>query len=204
MSGTIEVRTDDTAGEASAGKVDMKLEVVTIPVSDVDRATAFYRSLGWRQDVTPPGSACSVQFGTNRTSSVPGSAQNQFLIVPDLQAARDELVGRSVDVSEVFHLGPDGPADGPDPQRRSYGSFASFSDPDGNGWVLQEITGRLPGRVEGGTTFGSAADLAATLRRAEAAHGEHEKRAGGRRDENWPDWYAEYIVNEQAGKPLPT
>ena len=118
MSGTIEVRTDDTAGEANAGKVDMRLEVVTIPVYDVDRATAFYRSLGWRQDVTPPGSACSVQFGTNRTSSVPGSAQNQFLIVPDLQAARDELVGRSVDVSEVFHLGPDGPAGGPDPERR--------------------------------------------------------------------------------------
>jgi catechol 2,3-dioxygenase-like lactoylglutathione lyase family enzyme len=214
MSSTTEVRSDDTTGEASVGKVDMKLEVVTIPVSDVDRATAFYRSLGWRQDVTPPGSgvvqftppgsACSVQFGTKRMSAVSGSAQNQFLIVPDIQAARDELVGRGVEVSEVFHLGPDGPVGGPDPDRRSYGSFASFSDPDGNRWLLQEVTTRLPGRIDAAaTTFGSASDLANAMRRASVAHGEHEKRHGGAYDVSWPYWYAAYMVAEQSGAELP-
>jgi hypothetical protein len=135
---------------------------------------------------------------------VPGSAQNQFLIVPDLQAARDELVGRSVDVSEVFHLGPDGPAGGPVPERRSYGSFASFSAPDGNRWLLQEVTTRLPGRIDAAsTTFGSASDLANTMRRTSAAHGEHEKRHGGEYDVNWPKWYAAYMVAEQSGAELP-
>ena len=214
MSSSTEARSDDSIGEASASTFDMKLEVVTIPVSDVDRATEFYRSLGWRQDVTPPGSgvvqftprgsACSVQFGTMRTSAAPGSAQNQFLIVSDIQAARDELVGRGVEVSEVFHLGPGGPVGGPDPERRSYGSFATFSDPDGNRWLLQEVTTRLPGRIDSESTmFGSASDLASAMRRASAAHGEHEKRHGGEFDANWPDWYAFYMVAEQSGADLP-
>jgi catechol 2,3-dioxygenase-like lactoylglutathione lyase family enzyme len=199
--------------KARVGRVDMKIEVVTIPVSDVDRATRFYVGLGWRQDVTPPGSgvvqitppgsACSVQFGTNRTSAAPGSAQNLFLVVADIVAARDELVGRGVEVSEIFHFGPQGPAGGPDPERRSYGSLATFSDPDGNRWLLQEITTRLPGRIDStATTFGSASDLASALRRVAAAHGAHEQRVG--KDENWPDWYAAYLVAEQSGGPLPT
>jgi catechol 2,3-dioxygenase-like lactoylglutathione lyase family enzyme len=202
-------------GTPGAGSMDMKLEVVTIPVSDVDRATEFYVGLGWRQDVTPPGSGvvqltppgsgCSVQFGTNRTSAAPGSAQNQFLVVSDIQAARDDLVGRGVEVSEVFHPGPEGPVSGPDPEHRSYSSLATFSDPDGNSWLLQEITTRLPGRIDAAeTAFASTADLASALRRAAAAHGEHEKRAGGEYDENWPDWYAAYMVAEQAGTELPT
>jgi catechol 2,3-dioxygenase-like lactoylglutathione lyase family enzyme len=191
----------------------MKLEVITIPVSDVDRATKFYASLGWRQDVTPPGSGvvqftppgspCSVHFGTNRTSAAPGSAQNQFLIVSDIQAARDELVGRGVEVSEIFHFGPAGPVSGPAPDHATYGSFATFNDPDGNSWLLQEITTRLPGRIDATeTAFGSATDLASALRRAEAAHGEHEKRTG-QRDADWPSWYAEYMAAEQSGKELP-
>jgi catechol 2,3-dioxygenase-like lactoylglutathione lyase family enzyme len=204
----------NSAETPSAGNIDMKLEVVTIPVSDVERATEFYVGLGWRQDVTPPGSGvvqltppgsgCSVQFGTNRTSAAPGSAQNHFLIVSDIQAARDELVGRGVEVSEVFHPGPDGPVSGPAPDHASYGSLATFSDPDGNRWLLQEVTTRLPGRIDSAaTTFGSASDLANAMRRAEAAHGEHEKRTG-QRDENWPDWYAAFMVAEQAGTELPT
>jgi catechol 2,3-dioxygenase-like lactoylglutathione lyase family enzyme len=194
--------------------VDMKLEVVTIPVSDFDRAEQFYRSLGWRQDVTPPGSgiyqftppgsSCSVQFGTNRTSAAPGSAQNQFLIVSDIQAAHDDLAGRGIQVGDVFHLGADGPGSGPAPEHTSYASFASFSDPDGNTWLLQEITTRLPGRVDADDTgYGSAADLAGAMRRASVAHGEHEKREGGEYDVNWPDWYASYMVAEQAGTELP-
>jgi catechol 2,3-dioxygenase-like lactoylglutathione lyase family enzyme len=203
-----------SASKIASGKsVDMKLEVVTIPVSDVDRATEFYVGLGWRQDVTPPGSGvvqltppgsgCSVQFGTNRTSAAPGSAQNQFLIVSDIEAAHDDLVGRGVEVSEVFHLGPDGPVGGPDPERRSYSSLATFSDPDGNSWLLQEVTTRLPGRVDAAeTSFGSTSDLASAMRRASVAHGEHEKRTG-EADANWPDWYAAYMVAEQAGAELP-
>jgi catechol 2,3-dioxygenase-like lactoylglutathione lyase family enzyme len=207
--------------------VDMRLEVVVIPVSDVGRAKEFYGRLGWRLDadrasgddfhlvqVTPPGSGCSVQFGTNLTSAAPGSAQNLYLVVPDIEAARDELVALGVEVSEVFHEGapgarfhPDGTAghvSGPAPDHRSYSSYASFSDPDGNSWLLQEVTTRLPGRVDpAATSFGSAADLASALRRAAAAHGEHEKRIGAA-DANWPDWYAEYMVREQAGTELPT
>jgi catechol 2,3-dioxygenase-like lactoylglutathione lyase family enzyme len=212
-----------------ARMVDMKLEVVVIPVSDVDRAKAFYGSLGWRLDAdfaggddyrviqfTPPGSGCSVIFGKNVTAAAPGSAQGLYLIVSDVEAARDELLKRGVAVSEVFHsdgvyTGTDEPylfgrhrISGSDPEHGSYHSFASFSDPDGNGWLFQEVTTRLPGRVDPATTtFASVNDLAAALRRAEAAHGEHEKRTG-QRDANWPDWYAEYIVREQAGEPLPT
>jgi catechol 2,3-dioxygenase-like lactoylglutathione lyase family enzyme len=208
------IRNKAATTDARVGKTDMKLEVVTIPVSNVDRATKFYLGLGWRNDVTPPGSGvvqvtppgsgCSVQFGTNRTSAAPGSAQNMFLIVSDILAARDELVGRGVEVGEIFHVGGSGLASGPDPKHRSYFSLATFSDPDGNSWLLQEITTRLPGRIEStATTFASAIDLASAFRRAEAAHGEHEKRTG-QRDANWPDWYAAYMVAEQSGADLPT
>jgi catechol 2,3-dioxygenase-like lactoylglutathione lyase family enzyme len=209
---TTEDRGSDASGAANVKNVDMKLEVITIPVSDVDRATEFYKKVGWRQDVTPPGvvqftplgSWCSVQFGANRTSAAPGSAQGTFLIVSDIQAARDELVTAGIEVSEVFHPGPDGRVSGPDPEHRSYLSFASFSDPDGNSWLLQEITTRLPGRIDSAaTSFGSASDLASALRRAAAAHGEHEKRIGAA-DANWPDWYADYMVREQAGTELPS
>ncbi len=212
---------------ATTRTLDMKLEIVVIPVSDVDRAKRFYGELGWRLDAdfaagddyrviqfTPPGSGCSVIFGKNVTAAAPGSAQGLYLIVSDIAAACRELRRRGVAVSDIFHgagvyTGTDEPylfgrvrASGPDPERGSYRSFASFKDPDGNGWLFQEITQRLPGRVEGDTTFASSRDLAAALRRASVAHGEHEKRTG-QHDENWPDWYAEYIVREQAGKELP-
>ena len=209
--------------------LDMKLEVIVIPVADVDRAKQFYDGLGWRLDAdfafddgfrviqfTPPGSQASVIFGTNVTAAAPGSAKGLYLVVSDIEAARKELLSRGVKVSEAFHgggdvhFGADEPhlfgsvrIGGPDPGRRSYLSLASFSDPDGNGWMLQEITARLPGRVEANTTFSSTAELAAALRRAATAHGEHENRTGGH-DVNWPDWYAEYIVREQAGEPLPS
>ncbi len=191
--------------------VDMRLEVVIIPVSDIERAKEFYLSLGWRLDVTPPsvvqltppGSGCSVQFGPNLTSAAPGSAK-AYLIVSDIDAARDELVAAGVEVSEIFHLGPQGPISGPDPERASYRSWVSFSDPDGNSWMFQEITKRLPGRVDpGATSFGSASDLAGAMRRASAAHDEHEKRLG-EVDPDWPDWYASYMVAEYAGTELPT
>jgi catechol 2,3-dioxygenase-like lactoylglutathione lyase family enzyme len=202
--------------EPSVARIDLKLEVVVIPVSDVDRAKEFYAKLGWRLDAdfrfdsgtrivqfTPHGSGCSVQFGKNLTSSAPGSASG-FLIVSDIGAARDALVAAGVEVSEVFHIGPGGRLSGPDPDHRSYFSRATFSDPDGNGWLLQEVTTRLPGRIDSGvTSFGSANDLASAMRRAEAAHGEHEKRTG-QHDANWSDWYAAYIVAEQAGTALPT
>ncbi len=213
----------------SVARIDTKLEIVVIPVSDVNRAKEFYGRLGWRLDAdydngndfrviqfTPPGSGCSVIFGKNVTAAAPGSAQGLYLIVSDIAAARAELLGRGVEISEVFHdaggvyAGPDEPylfgrlrARGPDPDHRSYRSFASFRDPDGNGWLFQEITARLPGRVDADTTFASSTELATALRRAAAAHGEHEKRTGGQHDANWPDWYAEYIAKEQAGEPLP-
>ena len=205
-----EIRSNN-ARAASIAEVDMKLEAIVIPVSDIERAKEFYRKLGWRQDVTPPfvvqftphGSACSVQFGTNLTSAAPGSAQRTYLIVSDINAARDALIAAGIEVSEVFHLGPEGPLSGPDPEHRSYRSFASFSDPDGNSWLLQELTTRLPGRIDSGeTSFGSISDLASALRRAEAAHGEHERRTG-QRDANWPDWYAEYMAAEQTGAASP-
>jgi catechol 2,3-dioxygenase-like lactoylglutathione lyase family enzyme len=220
-----------TAAETpKAPTAAMKLEVVVIPVADVESAKRFYADLGWRLDAdfaagddyrviqfTPPGSGCSVVFGKNVTAAPPGSAEGLYLVVSDLEATRNDLLGRGVKVSEVFHdgngvyAGPDEPylfgrlrVRGADPEHRSYRSYASFRDPDGNGWLFQEVTARLPGRVDGDTTFASSAELAATLRRAEAAHGEHEKRTGGGRDANWPEWYAEYIVREQAGKELPS
>ncbi len=219
MSSTME--RNETAIEAPRARtVAMKLEVIAIPVADVERAKRFYGGLGWRLDAdfvvgndfrvvqfTPPGSQCSIHFGKGITPAVPGSASGLFLVVSDIEAAHAELVDRGVEVSEVFHRALPGgpPVSGPDPGRRSYSSFASFRDPDGNGWLLQEITVRLPGRVDADdTTFTSSTELASALRRAEAAHGEHEKRTGGQRDENWPDWYAAYMVAEQAGKPLPT
>jgi catechol 2,3-dioxygenase-like lactoylglutathione lyase family enzyme len=202
--------TENRSGDAGVEDFDMKLEVLVVPVSDVDRAKEFYSRLGWRLDVTPPtvvqftphGSGCSVQFGASLTSAAPGSAKG-YLIVSDIVAARDALVAAGVDVDEIHHLGPAGPVSGLDPERRSYFSRASFSDPDGNSWLLQEITTRLPGRVEAAaTSYGSASDLADAMRRAEAAHGEHEKRTG-QRDANWPDWYAAYMVAEQTGAELP-
>ena len=209
--------------------MDMKLEVLVIPVSDVERAKEFYAGLGWRLDAdfaagsdfrvvqfTPTGSGCSVIFGTNVTAAAPGSAQGLYLIVSDIDAARGELIGHGVNVSEVFHdggslhAGTDEPflfgrlrVSGADPDHRSYRSFASFRDPDGNGWLVQQITTRLPGRIDSArTSFASANDLANAMRRASAAHGEHEKRIGAA-DPNWPDWYAEYMVREQFGEKLP-
>jgi len=213
--------------DADVTKVDMKLEAVVIPVADVDRAKEFYSGLGWRLDadfafdngfrvvqLTPPGSGCSVQFGTKITSAAPGSAQGLYLIVADVEAARRDLDAHGVGVSDVFHPGApgaqfqsDGSSDrvsGPAPEHASYSSFATFRDPDGNGWLLQEITARLPGRVDPAeTTFASTADLASALRRAEAAHGQHEQRTG-ERDAEWPAWYAAYMAAERAGEPLPT
>ena len=204
--------------------MDMKLEVVVVPVSDVDRAKAFYTGLGWRQDadfvggpdfrvvqVTPPGSDCSVIFGSGLSAAPPGSADGLHLVVTDIEAAGADLVAHGADASEVFHdtggvfhhAGTADRAPGPDPDRRSYSSFVSFRDPDGNGWVLQEITTRLPGRVTRPTTYQSAAELADAMRRASQAHGKHEERIG-KADPDWPDWYADYMVREQAGQELPT
>jgi catechol 2,3-dioxygenase-like lactoylglutathione lyase family enzyme len=191
--------------------LDQKLEVMVIPVSDVDRATEFYKGLGWRQDVTPPGvvqltphgSDCSVQFGATLTSAAPGSGMG-YLVVSDIVDARDKLIAAGAEVGDVFHLGPNGPEAGPDPERRSYFSRATFKDPDGNEWLMQEITTRLPGRVDAtATSYTSTSDLADAMRRASAAHGEHEKRIG-QRDDNWPDWYAAYMVAEESGAELPT
>ena len=212
---TNEVRGNGVAGNAGVARIDMKLEVVIIPVSDVDRAKAFYERIGWRLNIdrsagedfrlvqfTPPGSCCSVHFGKGVTSAAPGSAKS-FLVVTDIVAARDQLVAAGVEVGEFFHDGPEGRGSGLHPQRLSYRSRALFSDPDGNGWQLQEVMIRDPKRSEpGATSFGSASDLASALRRAEAAHGEHEKRTG-QRDANWPDWYAAYLVAEQSGQELP-
>jgi catechol 2,3-dioxygenase-like lactoylglutathione lyase family enzyme len=206
--------------------VDMKLEAVVIPVSDVDRAKRFYEGLGWRLDadfpfdngfrvvqLTPPGSGCSVQFGTNITRAAPGSAEGLYLIVSDIEAAREELAARGAEVGAVFHpvtpgaqFQPDdtsGRAGGPAPDGGSYSTFATFSDPDGNGWLVQEITERLPGRVDAETTYTSVGDLKEALVRAATAHGEHEKRIGAE-DPDWPDWYAAYMVAERTGQELPT
>ena len=218
-----------TNSQTRTAAVDMKFELVVIPVSDIDRAKDFYgRKLGWRLDAdydngkdfrviqfTPPGSGCSVIFGRNVTGAVPGSVQGLYLIVSDIAAARNQLIARGIQVTEVFHSagdtysGPDEPylfgrarVSGPDPENRSYRSFASFHDPDGNGWLFQEITARLPGRVTGGTAYASVTDLAGSLRRAAAAHGRHEARLG-QPDPNWPDWYADYMVREQSGEAPP-
>jgi catechol 2,3-dioxygenase-like lactoylglutathione lyase family enzyme len=224
---TTEVPSSGATADGSVKNADLKLEVVVIPVSDVDRAKEFYENLGWRLDAdfpfdngvrivqfTPPGSPASIQFGTRLTAAPPGSAENLYLIVSDAESARAELVARGAEVSVVFHPGSPGAQFQPDsesdrltgraPDQASYGSFATFSDPDGNRWLLQEITTRLPGRIDAAaTTFASTADLASAFRRAEAAHGEHEKRTG-ERDANWPDWYATYIAAEQSGAELPT
>jgi len=223
---TTEDRSTEASGTATVGSVDLKFEAVVIPVSDVDRAKAFYGSLGWRLDAdfpfengfrvvqfTPPGSGCSVQFGSHITSAAPGSAHGLYLIVSDIEAARDQLAGRGAEVSAVFHAGAPGAqfqsdgtgrVGGRAPGNASYGSFATFSDPDGNTWLLQEITTRLPGRIEAAaTSYDSTEDLAGAMRRAETAHGEHEKLTG-ERDEDWPHWYAAYMAAEQAGTELPT
>jgi catechol 2,3-dioxygenase-like lactoylglutathione lyase family enzyme len=219
--------TGSAAGDAGVTNVDLKLEVVVIPVSDIDRSKEFYGRLGWRLDAdfsfdngfrivqfTPPGSGCSLQFGTDLTPAAPGSAQNTYLIVSDIDAAREQLIARGADVGEVFHPAAPGaqfrPGSsggrvvGPADDHQTYSSFASFSDPDGNVWLLQEVTTRLPGRLDAGeTVFSTTADLAGAMRRAEIAHGEHEKRTG-EADANWPDWYAAYMVAEQSGSELPT
>jgi catechol 2,3-dioxygenase-like lactoylglutathione lyase family enzyme len=204
--------------DAGVAKVDMKFEVALIPVSDVDRAKEFYTRLGWRLDddivmgndfrvvqFTPPGSGCSISFGKGVSAAGPGSLRGG-LIVSDIEAARKELVARGIDASEVFHGSPFSPAgriSGPDPERQSYRSYVSFEDPDGNVWIVQEVTRRLPGRIDPATTtFALANDLASAMRRAAAAHGEHEKR-NGQRDANWPDWYAAYMAADQAGTELP-
>ena len=208
--------TRDATTDRGVGHVDLKLEVVTIPVSNVDRAKEFYERLGWRLDadftdgneraiqLTPPGSQCSIHLGTQGT---PGSAQGLFLVVSDIEAARDELVSRGAEVSDIFHFakGPGpfgGVVGGLAPDHASYGSYATFPDQDGNRWLLQEVTTRFPGRVTGETTYGSVKELAQALRRAEAAHGEHEKRTG-ERDADWPSWYAAYMIAEHSGTELP-
>jgi catechol 2,3-dioxygenase-like lactoylglutathione lyase family enzyme len=212
---TTAIRNKDATTDPGVGQIDMKLEVITIPVSDVDRAKEFYGGLGWRLDadfsdgsdravqLTPPGSGCSIHLAKNGS----GPAQGIFLIVSDIEAAHDDLVRRGVEVSEIFHFGRGpgpfgGVVGGIAPDHQSYGSYATFKDPDGNGWLVQEVTTRFPGRVAGDTTYGSVNDLAQALRRAEAAHGEHEKRTG-QRDADWPSWYAEYMVREQRGEVLP-
>jgi catechol 2,3-dioxygenase-like lactoylglutathione lyase family enzyme len=216
--------TNEAMRSARVANLDMKLEVVVIPVSNVDRAKEFYSRLGWRLDAdraagndfrlvqfTPPGSRSSVQFGINLTSATPGSAQGLLLIVSDIEAARQQLVTQGVDMSEVFHCetgtacrfpGIGVRVGGPQPERLSYFSFVSFSDPDGNGWVLQEVTKRLPGRVAGDTTYSSAHDLAQAITRAAKAHEQYQARTG-QADPNWAHWYAEYMVREAAGDEAP-
>jgi catechol 2,3-dioxygenase-like lactoylglutathione lyase family enzyme len=204
--------------DAGVARVDMKFEVSLISVSDVDRAKEFYIKLGWRLDddivngsdfrvvqFTPPGSGSSISFGKGVTAAVPGSFRGG-LIVSDIEAAHREFVARGINASEVFHGSPFSPAgriSGPDPERQRYRSYISFEDPDGNAWIVQEVTRRLPGRINPArTNFASASDLAGALRRAEAALGEHEKR-NGQRNAKWPDWYASYLAAEQAGTDLP-
>ena len=223
---SVQDRSEPVAETARHRTIDLKLEALVIPVSDIDRAKDFYERLGWRLDadvarggfrliqITPPGADCSIQFGTDLTSAAPGSASGLYLVVSDIESARAELTARGAEVSEVFHeqeigarFHPVGASDrvsGTAPEHQSYGSFATFEDPDGNGWLLQEITTRLPGRVDpAASTFASVNDLSAALQRAAAAHGEHEARIG-RADPDWPDWYAEYMVREQAGAELPS
>jgi len=224
---TTELTSNGASSVATVADVDMKLEAIVIPVTDIDRAKEFYAKLGWRLDAdfsfenefrvvqfTPPGSECSIQFGSKITSAEPGSAQGLYLVVSNIEAAREELAASGVAVSEVFHNGTAGaqfrPAgnahrlSGPAPDHATYGSYATFTDPDGNEWLFQEVTTRLPGRIaHAGTAFASTSDLAGALRRASAAHGEHEARIG-HTDPNWPDWYAAYLVAEQKGEKLPS
>jgi catechol 2,3-dioxygenase-like lactoylglutathione lyase family enzyme len=230
-----DTQSQTTTSQPTPGRVDLKLEVIPLPVADVDRAKEFYTRAGWRLDadtspsddlrtvqMTPPGSPCSVIFGKNITSTAPGSAQGMHLIVADIEAALKGLAEHGIATSSAYHCrsgfacrwgdaggtfrgaGADGRCDGPAPDRTSYGSFASFQDPDGNTWILQEVTTRRPGRIDTGiTAFTSASDLAEAMRRASAAHGRHEERIG-KADPDWPDWYAEYMAREQAGDELPT
>jgi catechol 2,3-dioxygenase-like lactoylglutathione lyase family enzyme len=222
----VEGQGGETGGAAKSAAVGLKLEAIVLPVADADRSKAFYAGLGWRLDAdfsydngfrvvqfTPPGSPCSVQFGTKITGAPPGSAYGLYLVVSDIVAARKDLLSRGAKVSEVFHSGapgaqldPEGTSGrvgGPDPDHKSYSSFATFEDPDGNSWLLQEVTERIPGRLDPTIiSFTSAGDLAGALRRAATAHGEHEKRIG-KADPDWPDWYAEYMVREQSGQELP-
>jgi catechol 2,3-dioxygenase-like lactoylglutathione lyase family enzyme len=215
-----EARVEEKPGEVKVTHVDMKLEVVAIPVSDADRSKEFYAGLGWRLDAdfeigsdfrviqfTPSGSACSVAFGKGVTPAKPGSAHHLELVVSDIEAAHEELAACGANPTEVFHGSPFDPAariSGPDPQRQSYRSYAIFEDPDGNSWTVQEVTTRLPGRIDSGlTSFSSTTDLANAMRRASAAHDQHEKRHGGEFDDNWPDWYAAYMAAEQSGAELP-
>jgi catechol 2,3-dioxygenase-like lactoylglutathione lyase family enzyme len=222
---SVQARGENASEIRSAATVDMRLEVVVIPVSDADRAKRFYEGLGWRLDadfatgeefrvvqLTPPGSGCSIIFGTGITSAEPGSTQGLQLVVSDIEAARAALVAHGVKVSEPFHdaggvfhhAGVEARVTGPDPERATYRTWASFSDPDGNGWLFQEVTQRLPGRIDPTeTAFASAGDLSSALRRAAAAHGKHEERTG-KADPDWPDWYAEYMVRERAGEELPS
>jgi catechol 2,3-dioxygenase-like lactoylglutathione lyase family enzyme len=223
---TVDGSSGETGGTSRSAPVDLKLEVVVIPVADADRSKLFYAGLGWRLDAdfsfdngfrviqfTPPGSPCSVQFGTRITDAPPGSAKGLYLIVSDIAAGRDELMSRGAKVSEVFHSGapgaqldPEGQSgrvSGPDPDHKSYSSFATFEDPDANSWLLQEVTERLPGRVDPAiTSFNSVDDLTRALQRASTAHGEHEKRIG-KADPDWPAWYSKYMVREQSGQELP-
>ena len=216
---TVKYEVPKSTNDQRAPRMDMKLEVVIIPVSDVDRAKEFYTRLGWRLDadltagndwrgvqLTPPGSGCSVIFGKNVTAAAPGSTQGLYLAVSDIEIARKELLGRGVEVSEVFHgtnlhTGPDEPylfgrlrVSGPDPAHTSYSSFASFHDPDGNGWLLQELTTRLPGR---GVSNFDVPTMTEFLREAEEHHGEYERSAP---KHHWSGWYAAYIVARQNGK----
>ena len=224
---TTEVDTT-TATHAGTEVSDLKLEAVVIPVADPDRSKDFYAGLGWRLDAdfafdngfrvvqfTSPGSPASVQFGTNITTAEPGTAQGLYLVVSDIQTARDQLAALGADVSEVFHavepgaqfepnLDGSGRAAGRADGDASYSSFATLSDPDGNTWLLQEVTTRLPNRIDStATTFASENDLMQALIRVATAHGEHEQRNGGERDEQWPVWYAAYMVAEQSGTELP-
>ena len=204
--------------DTGVARVDLKFEVALVPVADVDRAKEFYTNLGWRLDddlvvgsdfrvvqLTPPGSASSISFGKGVTDAKPGSFRGG-LIVSDIEAAHKDLVAKGIKASEVFHGSPFSPAgrlSGPDPERQSYRSYVAFEDPDGNAWIVQEVTHRAPGRIEPATTtFASASDLASAMRRAAAAHGQHEK-SNGQRHANGPDWYAAYMTAEQAGTKLP-
>jgi catechol 2,3-dioxygenase-like lactoylglutathione lyase family enzyme len=207
MSNT-QTMTEHATETPAAATVDLKLEVVTIPVSDVDRAKTFYTGLGWRLDadfvngdwrgvqVTPPGSPCSVQFGKGNSTAAPGSVQNLYLVVSDIEAARAELIARGADVSQAFHFASFGgaPVPGPDPNGGSYMTFATFKDPDGNGWLLQEIKTRFPGR---GFSSLDVESLTALLRETEEHHGEYEPTAP---KHHWSGWYAAYIVARERGK----
>lgn len=219
---TITSTPQPTSTDSHVAIPSMMLEVVVLPVSDVDRAIDFYRALGWREDIdkvvscdyrvvefTPPGSATSIIFGTGVSAAIPGSVEGLHLVVSDLDAYRTTLVERGLVVGEIFHddsgvfhhAGTTDRVPGLAPERRSYGSFVELHDPDGNQWIVQEVTQRIPGRMTQ-ATFGDADDLAGALRRAATAHGVHEQRVG-HQDPDWPDWYADYLFGERLGGPLP-